>query len=117
MVATGLSNHPNDQREAEPTLDALDPPLGRPKAAAMDTGYFSEANIEACKQRSIEPYIAATGGEVHPKDLQTLFDGLPEAPGEEASPKEKMAYTLRTEIGQAIYRSRKCTAVCATSCT
>jgi len=108
IVATSLSNHPNDKQEAEPTLDALATELGQPEAAALDNGYFSEANIRALEQRRIEPYIA-TGREPHHKDLNTLLGKLPDAPAQDASPKEKMAYKLATEIGQAIYRLRKCT--------
>ncbi|MBD3251235.1 transposase [Candidatus Uhrbacteria bacterium] len=108
VIANGLSNHPNDKQEAEPTLDAIDPRLGKPKAAAMDNGYFSIANITACEQRSIEPFIA-TGKEAHYLDLETLLTEPPEEPDAEASPKIKMNYKLRTEAGQAIYRLRKCT--------
>jgi transposase len=108
VIANGLSNHPNDKQEAEPTLDAIDPRLGKPEAAAMDNGYFSIANITACEQRSIEPFIA-TGKEAHYMDLETLLAESPEAPDAEASPKVKMNYKLRTEAGQAIYRLRKCT--------
>ena len=108
IVAHALSNHPNDKQEALPTLDALDPRVGKPQAAAMDNGYFSQPNIEACQTRGIEPYIA-TGREAHHQDWRSFFAQLPEPPGEEASPKEKMAYKLQTEIGKAIYRVRKCT--------
>jgi len=108
IVAHALSNHPNDKQEALPTLEAIPAEIGRPKAAAMDNGYFSQANIEACQQCGIEPYIA-TGREAHHKDWHSFFAQLPEPPGEEASPKEKMAYKLLTEIGQAIYRLRKST--------
>jgi len=108
IVAHGLSNHPNDKQEALPTLDAMPAEIGKPKAAAMDNGYFSEANIAACQKRGIEAYIA-TGREPHYKDWHSFFAEVPEPPGEEASPKEKMAYKLLTEIGQAIYRLRKCT--------
>jgi len=108
IVATALSNHPNDKREAEPTLDALSPKVGLPPAAALDNGYFSEANIKALERRGIEPYIA-TGREPHHKSWQALFDKKPAPPPTEASPKVKMAYKLQTEIGQAIYRLRKCT--------
>ena len=38
-----------------------------------------------------------------------LLGKLPETPALEASPREKMAYKLATEIGHAIYRLRKCT--------
>jgi len=108
IVATALSNHPNDKREAEPTLDALSPKVGQPTAAALDNGYFSEANVEALERRGIEPYIA-TGRELHHQSWQTLFTERPVPPAEDASPKIKMAYKLQTKIGQAIYRLRKCT--------
>ena len=91
-----------------PTLDAIAPQLGKPEAAALDNGYYSEGNIRAFQEREVEAYIA-TGREPHHKDWHTFFAELPEPPGEEASPKEKMAYKLQTEIGKAIYRLRKCT--------
>ena len=108
IVATSLSNHPNDKREAEPTLEALSPRLGQPVAAALDNGFFSEHNILAFEQRGIEPYIA-TGREAHHIDLNTLFGKTLPVPPDDATPLEKMAYKLSTEIGQAIYRLRKCT--------
>jgi len=108
IVATALSNHPNAKREAQPRLDALSPQVGKPAAAALDTGYFSETNIAALERRGIEPYIA-TGREAHHQSWQTLFTERPAPPAEDASPKVKMAYKLQTEIGQAIYRLRKCT--------
>jgi hypothetical protein len=108
IVAHSLSNHPNDQHELVPTLDALDPQIGPPQAAALDNGYFSEANIAACTQRGIEPYIA-TGREPHRRSWQTFFAQQATPPPEDASPQVKMAYKLQTEIGRAIYRLRKCT--------
>ncbi len=62
IVAQSLSNHPNDQHELEPTVDALPPTVGHPEAVAVDNGYFSADNIAACLIRAIEPYIA-TGRE------------------------------------------------------
>jgi transposase len=108
IVAHSLSNHPNDQQEAAPTLDNLSAKVGKPKAAALDNGYFSAANITACQTRGIDPYIA-TGREVHYQNWRAFFQALGHPPAEEASAKVKMAYKLRTEIGQAIYRLRKCT--------
>jgi transposase len=108
IVTTSLSNHPNDKREAEPTLDALSPKLGQPKGAALDNGFFSEHNIHALQQRNIEPYIA-TGREAHYKGVDDLLGNLPDEPRPDASPKEKMAYKLATDIGKEIYRLRKCT--------
>ena len=108
IAASALSNHPNDKGEAEPTLAALSPKVGTPPAAALDNGYFSPATFQACAQRGIDPYIA-TGREPHHHSWQTWFDAQPEPPPEDASPKVKMAYKLQTQIGQAIYRLRKCT--------
>jgi transposase len=108
IVACSLSNHPNDKAEAEPTLAALSSALGTPEAAALDNGFFSEKNIAALEKRHIEPYIA-TGRESHHQSWQERFAAEPEPPAEDASPQVKMAYKLRTQIGQAIYRLRKCT--------
>jgi len=108
IVAHALSNHPNDKQEAIPTLDALSPRVGKPAAAALDNGYFSEANVKVFQERKVVPYIA-TGREPHHLDWHTFFQEQPEPPDENASAKVKMAYQLRTEIGQAIYRLRKCT--------
>ena len=47
IVSNSLSNHPNDKREAVPTLEAITPQLGKPEAVALDNGYFSETNIRA----------------------------------------------------------------------
>lgn len=108
IVATSLSNHPNDKREAEPTLDALSSKLGQPKGAALDNGFYSEHNIQALEQRHIEAYIA-TGREAHYKRVEDLLGNLPDEPPADASPKENMAYKLATAIGKEIYRLRKCT--------
>ncbi len=94
----------------EPTLDALAPKLGQPTAAALDNGYFSEANVHALEGRGIEPaQRIATGRDPHHPDWRTFFAEQPAPPLENASLKEQMAYKLRTEIGHAIYRLRKCT--------
>ena len=109
IVGNTLSNHPNDKQEAVPTLEAIPTEqIGQPDGAALDNGYFSQANIEAFESRGVEPYIA-TGRESHHQSWQEFFAGQPDPPAEDASPKEKMAYKLKTEIGQAIYRLRKST--------
>ncbi len=108
IVGESLSNHPNDQAEAVPTVDAIPPVIGCPDAAALDTGYFSAANVAAFEQRGIAPYIA-TGRDAHNQSWQERFAAEPAPPSEDASPKVKMAYKLKTEIGKAIYAARKCT--------
>ena len=108
VVANALSNHPNDKGEAKPTLDALPPALGRPPAAALDNGFWSESNRQALENLGIEGYIA-TGREAHHQSWQSFFAQDPQPPAEDASQLVKMAYKLRTNIGKAIYRLRKCT--------
>ncbi len=108
IVAPALSNHPTDKGEAEPTLAALDPALGPAAGVAMDNGYFSPASFQACAKRGLEAYIA-TGREPHHRSWCRFFTDLPEPPPETASATVKMAYKLRTEMGQAIYHLRKCT--------
>jgi len=108
IVGCTVSAHANDQEEALPTVDAIPAEVGTPEGAALDNGFFSEDNIKGLEGRHIEPYIA-TGREPHHHSWKEYFGPQPEAPGENASPKEKMAYKLRTEIGREIYRLRKST--------
>jgi transposase len=108
IVGNTVSNHPNDQAEAIPTVDAIPTEVGKPKAAALDNGYFSSTNIEELEARGIEPYIA-TGGDHHHQSWQERFAQEPAPPPEDASPMVKMAYKLNTEIGKLIYSLRKST--------
>jgi len=108
IVANTLSNHPTDRQQAVPTVDAIPAQLGTPKAAALDNGFWSEENVKALAARGIDPYIA-TGRQPHHQSWQAYFAQQPEPPAADASAMAKMAYKLRTEMGQAIYRLRKST--------
>jgi Transposase DDE domain len=108
IVANTLSNHPNDQAEALPTLDAIPPEVGKPDAVALDHGYFSAKNIEQIEAREIGPYIA-TGREPQHQSWQAYFAEQPVPPSPEATPREKRAYKLQTDIGKLIYGLRKAT--------
>jgi transposase len=108
IVGTSLSNHPNDQAEIVPTVEAIPAALGTPEAAALDMGYFSAGNVETLEGLGIEPYIA-TGREPHQLNWEAYFADAPTPPPSDASAKEQMAFKLRTEVGRAIYRLRKCT--------
>lgn len=107
IVANTLSNHPSDRGEALPTIDAIPQEIGTPEAAALDNGYFSPDNIAGLEFRGIDPYIA-TGREPHHVSWTHFFDENPQPPAD-ASAIVKMAYKLKTDIGQAIYRLRKST--------
>jgi len=108
IVAPAVSNHPNDTAEVAPTLAALPPELGPPAGAALDHGYWSDPTRAALARYGIEAYIA-TGREPHHQSWEAFFAEQVMPPADEASPLEKMAYKLKTEIGHAIYRLRKCT--------
>ena len=108
IIAHTVSDHPNDRAEAIPTVDAIPPAVGKPRAAALDNGYFSSENIAQLEARGIEPYIA-TGREAHHKSWQERFAAQPVPPADDASPMVKMAYKLQTDIGRVIYGLRKST--------
>jgi transposase len=55
IVGSSLSNHPVDQGEVVPTVDAIPAALGTPEAAALDQGYFSAANIRTLEGLGIAP--------------------------------------------------------------
>jgi transposase len=108
VVGCSLSAHANDQQEVAPTLSSLPAALGPPQAAALDCGYFSPGNVAALEQAGIEAYIA-TGRDPHNKGWRAFFAEAGQEPAADAPPREKMAYKLRTVLGKALYRRRKCT--------
>lgn len=109
IVGNTLSNHPTDREEALPTVDAIPAKIGKPKAAALDNGYWSPPNVAGLDERRIEPYIA-TGRDSHHQSWQERFAQEPEPPDESASLIVHMAYKLKTAIGKLIYGLRKSTA-------
>lgn len=108
IVGFSLSNHTNDQYEVKPTLSNIPKELGKVQAASLDTGFFSKTNVATLEAEEIDAYIA-TGRTPHNQGLDAYFAEAGEPPTEGSSPKEKMAYKLRTAAGKAIYRLRKCT--------
>lgn len=108
IVGHWLCDHTNDKQAALPTIDTVPPELGQPNAANLDTGYFSADNIAGLEARGIDPYIA-TGRSPHHQGWRAFFLDNPDPLPDDASVKEQMAYKLRTEIGNALYRLRKST--------
>jgi hypothetical protein len=82
VVATDVVQAPNDKQQIEPTLkklDALPSELGETEHLLADTGYFSEANVEACEKAGVEPVIAM-GRQPHHPPLNERFEAPPQAP-------------------------------------
>jgi transposase len=107
VVANTLSNHVTDQEQAIPTLDAIPAAIGKPEAGALDAGYFSERNVTEMEQRGIDPYIATGREPDHHSWKACLAERT--APPDGATLRVRMAYKLKTEIGQRIYGLRKST--------
>jgi hypothetical protein len=110
VIASGVTQAPNDKRELEPMLaktSALPGEIGKVKTMLADAGYFSEANVIACVAAGIEPLIAL-GRESHHPSLSERFADAPPAP-QNPTPVEAMAHRLQSPEGKALYAKRKCT--------
>jgi len=110
VVASGITQAPNDKRELEPMLaktNALPQELGKAETMLADNGFFSEANVNACVAAGIEPLIAMNRDRHHPS-LNERFAGAPPAP-QNPTPVEAMTHRLQTPEGKALYAKRKCT--------
>lgn len=108
IVGYSVSNHPGDVNEVTPTLERV-PVEVDVGAVALDAGYWSAGNVAYLEGQGIDPYIA-TGRLGHTRDWQAYFEAPPAPePAEQATARERMGYKLRTEVGQLIYRGRKCT--------
>jgi transposase len=110
VIATTVTQEPNDKRQVEPMLDslqALPETLGTVGTLLADNGYLSAANVKACVKRQIEPLIAL-GREAHHLPLDDRFRTDAPAP-ESEDPLVKMAWQLKTKAGRKHYSRRKCT--------
>ena len=108
VVATDVVQAPNDKQQLEPMankLAALPQALGTPQTLLADSGYFSAANVEACKAAGIEPLIAL-GRQSHHPSWRERFAAAPPAP-DNPTPVEAMAHRLATPEGKKLYALRK----------
>lgn len=110
IVKTGTVQACNDKQQVEPMLTqikTLSVRLGKPVSLVADTGYFSEANVNACGEYSIIPLIAVSRQAHHPDPLARFTEPPPLK--EDATEVEKMRHLLLTMAGRAIYAKRKST--------
>jgi len=108
VVAGDVVQAPNDKQQLEPMLaktSALPEELGKVETLLGDNGYFSEANVKACKAAAIEPLLAM-GRDSHHPSLSERFAAAPAAP-ENPTPVEAMAHRLQTPEGKKLYALRK----------
>jgi hypothetical protein len=75
----------------------------RPREVLADAGYCSDDNLKALEDKGIAAYIA-TGRQTHDERLRPAPRGRPPTG---LTRRERMARTLRTTVGRAIYARRK----------
>ena len=108
VVTNDVVQAPNDKRQIEPALEALarlPEALGAPETLLADSGYFSEANVNACAEAEIAPLITP-GRERHHLSWKDRFAGAPPPP-ENPTPLEAMTHRLATPEGRQLYALRK----------
>jgi len=108
VVATGLTQAPNDKEQVAPMLETLKAQaavLGTAERLIADTGFSSEKNIKACEAAGIEPLIAVARDEHHPGWRARPSEPLPLPT--DATPMQAMAHKLKTKAGRAAYALRK----------
>ena len=105
IVAHELTPSMSDHGQLVPLIDGIEKNLGRkPKEASADSGYLSEANLEALGQRRIDGYIA-TGRAKHP----TAANGKVGGPLTQAMRKKiadggfETPYRLRKQIVEPVF--------------
>ena len=110
-VGQALTQATNDKQQVEPMLaelQALAESVGSAQTLLADTGYFSEANVNACVKAGLEPLIAI-GREAHHWPLDERLREPPAPPPVNADALTQMRHALKTPEGRARYARRKCT--------
>jgi transposase len=108
VVAADVVPAANDKQQLQPMVAQVLANVGPPVGVIADSGYFSEANVQALEQRAgrpIEAHIAVErdrhGAPATGPPRGRIPKGL--------SPAERMRRRLRTKEGRAIYAQRKTT--------
>ena len=108
VVATGVTQAPNDKQQITPMLATL---AAQPQTHQQvqyliaDTGFFSEKNINACAAANITPLIAVARDEHHPNWRERHGEPAPLAA--DATVAQVMLHRLNTKAGKAQYALRK----------
>jgi hypothetical protein len=113
MVGARVSDAPNDKEELPASLQAVEPVVGSVGQVLIDSGFVSEAAINAVeKDRDGNPtattVFAAIKRERHGRtvaQLEKKEDPLP--PEQGASFTEKIAHRVATKAGRALYKLRQ----------
>jgi transposase len=108
VVCNDVVQAANDKQQIAPMLDRftkLPAALGTAETLLADSGYFSQANVEACAGTGVTPMIAP-GRERHNRSWKDRFAAAPPEP-ENPTPVEAMQHRLATPEGRKLYALRK----------
>jgi transposase len=113
ILAADVTNQPNDKRQVRPMMGQAIENIqktgtekdkdARIRAGSMDSGYFSEENVQWLADHRIDGYVA-TERIQHNERVPESPRGGPPA---DLTAKEKMARKLRTKRGRETYAKRK----------
>jgi transposase len=110
IIASHVSQQPNDKQQLKPALEALSSlpkGLGKVNAVIADSGYYSETNVKDCEDKKVVPYIAIDR-QSHNQPLWERFNEPPPLP-DNADTVARMKHRLKTAVGKAVYAIRKST--------
>lgn len=108
VMATDLTQDTNDVGQVVPMLAQLkEAPacLGKVTLFVADTGFCSQANLNACEAANVQAVIATKREHHHADCLERFTEPAPLA--KNATTLQKMAHYLKTGTGRAIYALRK----------
>jgi hypothetical protein len=108
IVAADVVAAPNDKQQLQPVVAQVIANVGVPTGVIADSGYFSEANVQALEQREDQPI------EAHIAVERQRHGAPPSGPPrgripKGLSPADRMRRRRRTRRGRAIYAQRKTT--------
>ena len=113
VVGQRISQAPNDKQELVPTMKAIAPAVTSVAAVLTDSGFYSEAAVQALERTEEgQPTGTTVYAAVEKKEHHRTVSDLeqkpePEAPGPDASTSEVMKHRLRTAQGRARYKLRQ----------
>jgi transposase len=109
ILAARISANGNDARELQANVAAMGP-LGRPRAVLADSGYVSEAEVQAVEAQHVDVYVSV-GADAGPRRRR---HDLRPRPRRKKAPRSfkapwllAMRTKLATEAGRKLYALRK----------
>jgi transposase len=104
IVGQTVTPAANDKQQMVPLIEAIEEQCGqKPEEVVADSGYCSDENLKYLARRRMEGFVA-TGKQKHGQRREACKRGpLPRA----ASRVERMERKLETQVGVAVYATRK----------